>query len=1172
MQPYRSILMTLKHASEDMKNNKQEVLASVMEYGINLEFASPALKADIDVVKAAVGQDPKAIRFANPRLQRQLIEEYPEKLRYMVTGLQKEILANDPMKLKYASPSLKENRGLVEGLIEIDGRALKFASYALQKEILKADPSKMQHASTTLQEENMAEDIGRLAFVKSKHRSGVNFVDDALAFRLAASQYGRVVNNNGNLTLQLTAEEAARDILIALLSLPNHELIEDQNKHYENKLNIIYTVLDKPYLVISLAQRMQERLSAMPTSEITPLAAAVEPLPNSSIAKEKYNYPIYPSLISQLSSEEGVLEFIQDHLLVLICKDQMPIRGAADGVRAVFISLIKDNKQLKTEIIKLADGYVSVADYVGTLSDNEFVSLLVNLKPEYLFSLRKSILISNNPDKEMVRDALKQDWQLLSCVIPDLQDDINTVKIAIIQNSRALQYASKRVQKKILEKTPSILCSASYDIQREFISSHLPSLQYASRSIQEEAIAACPINLQYVTKHVRNDRSVVLTAVKKDGQVLQYASKTLRNDKEVVLAAVKQNAMALEYASAILQNDKKIAVIALFACGRALQYVSDDLKQNKRIVLIAVSKDIRVLRYASGSLKMDADLKEDAKVFKAALAKYKDTAMHHSTPTLRLTSKEASQNILIALSSSNQELAEDKLNLVYTVLAKPYMAANLAWCMHMVLASKIERLIRGLDNKTQKPDTISVWDLFNTPISERKFDFPIDVSLLTKLSSEVGLRNLMRERLKDIICKGKKDDLSEFRIKFIDEIKANYNLKYSVAKLLGIPVTILAEGDVEKIDDQDLMDLLVKLEPGDLLSLKSAILSSNNCHKEVVLAAVKKYGASLQYASADLRNNREVVLAAVRQDAMSLKYASPALRNDKRIVLVAISNDVIALKYASDDLKKNKRIVLLAASKNLRALKYAGDDLRMDADFKEDVKIFQAALTQYKDLSANHNAATLWLTKEEASQNIVVELSLLSKQSIKTDKLNIICLALAKPHMVTSLAWCLQVAMAYEGSNLMKQFAKGGMKKSAGLFSIAPVATGKSDFSIDLWLLNQLSSHSGLQEFIQEQLHILICCHTGSLDIFRTQFVDALIGNYNLKLDVVKLLNLQPTFSGLFEPLLLKDKVEKLTDQDLLCLLMKLEPNNFLSLQDKILRLNHEDLEEISIEPLCVLS
>lgn len=53
-------------------------------------------------------------------------------------------------------------------------------------------------------------------------------------------------------------------------------------------------------------------------------------------------------------------------------------------------------------------------------------------------------------------------------------------------------------------------------------------------------------------------KAEVLEAVKKDGLDLRFASKELRNDREVVLEAIRQNVYAFAYCG--LQDDREVAL------------------------------------------------------------------------------------------------------------------------------------------------------------------------------------------------------------------------------------------------------------------------------------------------------------------------------------------------------------------------------------------------------------------------------------------------------------------------------------------------------------------------------------------------------------------------------------------------------------------------------------
>jgi len=58
--------------------------------------------------------------------------------------------------------------------------------------------------------------------------------------------------------------------------------------------------------------------------------------------------------------------------------------------------------------------------------------------------------------------------------------------------------------------------------------------------------------LEHASDALRNDRQLVLEAVRQNGLALEYASDALRNDREVVDGAVRQNGTALAYAGEAL--------------------------------------------------------------------------------------------------------------------------------------------------------------------------------------------------------------------------------------------------------------------------------------------------------------------------------------------------------------------------------------------------------------------------------------------------------------------------------------------------------------------------------------------------------------------------------------------------------------------------------------------
>ena len=95
----------------------------------------------------------------------------------------------------------------------------------------------------------------------------------------------------------------------------------------------------------------------------------------------------------------------------------------------------------------------------------------------------------------------------------------------------------------------------------------------------------------------KNNKEIMLAAVKNNGGALKYASAALKADKDIVLAAVQNHGQALGNASAALKADKDIILAAVQDDGWALCYASAALQNDKDIVLAAVQHDSAVQKF-----------------------------------------------------------------------------------------------------------------------------------------------------------------------------------------------------------------------------------------------------------------------------------------------------------------------------------------------------------------------------------------------------------------------------------------------------------------------------------------------------------------------------------------------------------------------------------------------
>mmetsp|Transcript_5644 Transcript_5644/g.13267 ORF Transcript_5644/g.13267 Transcript_5644/m.13267 type:complete len:463 (-) Transcript_5644:91-1479(-) len=102
--------------------------------------------------------------------------------------------------------------------------------------------------------------------------------------------------------------------------------------------------------------------------------------------------------------------------------------------------------------------------------------------------------------------------------------------------------------------------------------------------------------------------------------------------------------------------------------------------------------------------------------------------------------------------------------------------------------------------------------------------------------------------------------------------------------------------------------------------------------RDIALAAVKRNGLALQFATDGIKDDREVVLEAVKNTSRALEFGSERLRADVDVVLEAVGKLGVVLKFASEDLRAEKAVVLAAVKNKGVALKFASEELRADQE------------------------------------------------------------------------------------------------------------------------------------------------------------------------------------------------------------------------------------------------
>ena len=154
------------------------------------------------------------------------------------------------------------------------------------------------------------------------------------------------------------------------------------------------------------------------------------------------------------------------------------------------------------------------------------------------------------------------------------------------------------------------------------------ALNYASERLRNDkeivmiAVKNCGAALNYASERLRDDEEIVLAAIQSekpiyyydkiemdiDKSVLKYVSKRLQDDKQIVLAAIDNGTNHLKYVSTRLQDDREIVLQSVTTGKHQLKYVSERLQDDREIVLQSIKYDGTQLEYASARLQDDEEI------------------------------------------------------------------------------------------------------------------------------------------------------------------------------------------------------------------------------------------------------------------------------------------------------------------------------------------------------------------------------------------------------------------------------------------------------------------------------------------------------------------------------------------------------------------------------------
>ncbi|CAE8626810.1 unnamed protein product, partial [Polarella glacialis] len=162
-------------------------------------------------------------------------------------------------------------------------------------------------------------------------------------------------------------------------------------------------------------------------------------------------------------------------------------------------------------------------------------------------------------DRDMVMEAVQQDAMALKEFNEEFFSDLEVVAIAARQNIVIIDSVQPKFTKRYLEDHTIALLLVEHDVQ----------------------------NFERIPDILKQEKDILLAAIKQKGSLLRGADKKLRKDRHFVMAAVQQDGLALEFASIDMKQNLEIVTAAVSQNGRALDFADEDLQQDEALLELA---------------------------------------------------------------------------------------------------------------------------------------------------------------------------------------------------------------------------------------------------------------------------------------------------------------------------------------------------------------------------------------------------------------------------------------------------------------------------------------------------------------------------------------------------------------------------------------------------------
>ena len=258
--------------------------------------------------------------------------------------------------------------------------------------------------------------------------------------------------------------------------------------------------------------------------------------------------------------------------------------------------LKSDKLFVKMALSHCSDYYKYISNELK--EDNEIIDIAI--KYGSIRNL-KYITKKYKEDYKFMKIYLDAPLYLIEYAGYNIKDNKEIVINILNEKPEYFQYISKRLRnnKEIIQLCIQKLKNT--DCKSTNIMKSLSSYYKDDKSIVIELLKIDGKQLEYVSNRLKKDNEVVYTAINNDSHSFIYADKILFNDKKFILLALTNKDFFgyngydeeyyddfLEDLSDIYKDDKEIVLAAVKRCGINIKYASNRLKNDKDVVLTAI--------------------------------------------------------------------------------------------------------------------------------------------------------------------------------------------------------------------------------------------------------------------------------------------------------------------------------------------------------------------------------------------------------------------------------------------------------------------------------------------------------------------------------------------------------------------------------------------------------